>query len=350
MIYTNDENELLRNLTNIKEKVYLFGGGRICSRFLNGLTDIVKFTGIFDNDPTRVGNKINGIEILPLELLNNISKESVFIITFYPGYARDIIQQLKNKGFTRIIFYAELVKDIELSKDMPYIFTDDEKNKISIVRTWLDEKSLAIYDSIIEKRKNGTTNYSDIMDYQNEQYFDLSIVKFDENEVFIDGGAYTGDTLKYFIQYCPKFEKYYCFELDNKNFEKLYQYANQFPNVECINAGLGDKEEIVNFNASKLESKICNHGDNKAKIVTIDNTVNEKVSFIKLDVEGYEIKTILGALNTIKKYRPKLAISIYHNVSDLWEIPIMIKNEVPEYKIHIRHYTPEKYDTVMYAI
>lgn len=69
-----------------------------------------------------------------------------------------------------------------------------------------------------------------------------------------------------------------------------------------------------------------------------------------MDVEGAELIALKGAEQTIKKYKPKLAISIYHKPNDLWEIPLLIKSWVPEYKIYIRHYNVVSSETIMYAI
>lgn len=90
-------------------------------------------------------------------------------------------------------------------------------------------------------------------------------------------------------------------------------------------------------------------GNSECEICSIDNTINEAVNFIKADVEGYELKMLQGAKEHIKKYKPKLAISIYHSPYDLFEIAEYIKTLVPEYKFKIRHHSTCFYDTVLYC-
>jgi hypothetical protein len=87
---------------------------------------------------------------------------------------------------------------------------------------------------------------------------------------------------------------------------------------------------------------------------TIDNFVQKnkiaKIDFIKLDIEGAEYECLLGASNTIKKFKPKLAICLYHKDSDFWKLPILIKNLVSDYKVFVEHHHVNQEETVLYAV
>lgn len=68
-----------------------------------------------------------------------------------------------------------------------------------------------------------------------------------------------------------------------------------------------------------------------------------------MDIEGAELDTLRGAAQTIKKYKPKLAICIYHRVLDFYEIPMFLKSLVPDYKFKVRQHEPGFCETVLYA-
>ena len=83
---------------------------------------------------------------------------------------------------------------------------------------------------------------------------------------------------------------------------------------------------------------------------SIDNVcAGDKVTLIKMDVEGSELKALEGAINVIKRDKPRLAICVYHKPEDLYEIPQWIKSVIPEYKLYLRQHERSDYETVLYA-
>ena len=74
------------------------------------------------------------------------------------------------------------------------------------------------------------------------------------------------------------------------------------------------------------------------------------MSFIKLDVEGFELLTLKGAKECIKKYHPRMAIALYHKKEDIIEIPQYIMELSNDYKFYLRIYSNEWFEIVLYAI
>ncbi len=97
-------------------------------------------------------------------------------------------------------------------------------------------------------------------------------------------------------------------------------------------------------------SKVCSNGVNVIEVDKLDNMIKTPVSFIKMDIEGAEGDAIEGAQETIRKYHPKLALSVYHKADDLWKIPEQIFSIRKDYKIYLRHYTEGFAETVMYFV
>jgi hypothetical protein len=86
-------------------------------------------------------------------------------------------------------------------------------------------------------------------------------------------------------------------------------------------------------------------------VATIDSVLGgTSVDIIKMDIEGAEYRALLGAQNSIKKHKPRLAICLYHNIEDFIEIPELILKMVPEYKLFLRHHSKSCTDTILYAM
>ncbi|ONI38468.1 hypothetical protein AN396_10560 [Candidatus Epulonipiscium fishelsonii] len=174
------------------------------------------------------------------------------------------------------------------------------------------------------------------------QYFD-EIVKLSENEVFVDFGGLTGETsLEFAKRTNYTYKQIYIFEPDPSNYEKTINNINtlNLKNVKVFNIGGWSKKDILRFkNNGTGQSKIEDAGTCQIEVDSLDNILGDTpVTFIKMDVEGAELETLIGAQEIIKKYKPQLAISIYHKPEDIFEIPTYIKELVPEYKLYFRKY------------
>ena len=185
-------------------------------------------------------------------------------------------------------------------------------------------------------------------------YFN-DVFDIQDDEIFVDCGAYDGKSVVDFIFYVKgKYKKIYAFEPDIANYTLCYNNLADLRDVFLYNSALSDSEGDYLFDSRGTQSsKIVGNdvGGNLIKIHTtkLDSLINEPVSFIKMDIEGAEYSAIHGATEIIRKCKPKLAISVYHNDDDLIRIPLLLRELVPEYKFYLRHHTAMYVDTVLYA-
>ena len=188
---------------------------------------------------------------------------------------------------------------------------------------------------------------------QTNQYFPEDIFSLSENEVFVDAGAFDGDTIRQFLKITKQKYKYiYAFEPDESNFKKMKK-TRYDENIIVYNAGLYDKTAQIGFLANKGGcSTVEIENSNKIQTYKFDELElpDHKITFVKMDIEGSELKALKGMKETIKKYKPKLAICIYHKFEDLWELPMYIKELVPEYRLYMRNYTTYFDEIVLYAV
>ena len=115
---------------------------------------------------------------------------------------------------------------------------------------------------------------------------------------------------------------------------------NSYKNIECFNCGVWNEKGTLYFQeASGTTSRISENGSMALKLDTIDDIVgDEKISLIKMDIEGAELNALRGAVKTLKRCRPILAISVYHRQDDLITIPQFIKSIYENCKFYIRKY------------
>lgn len=184
-----------------------------------------------------------------------------------------------------------------------------------------------------------------------KQYFD--VFSPDENEVFVDGGSFDGKTSFDFISWCQgSYTKIYAFEPNPKMSDELVERIRRekITGIELYPNALWNKKEILSFQENRSASCVNENGTLNIEAVSLDALIKEeKITFIKLDVEGSELKVLEGAKNIITRDKPKLAISIYHKNVDVLELPLYILQLVPEYKLYIRHYDLDMGETVLYA-
>ncbi|WP_169728203.1 FkbM family methyltransferase [Helicobacter pametensis] len=179
-----------------------------------------------------------------------------------------------------------------------------------------------------------------------------SIFAFGDSEIMIDCGAFTGDTALKFAQYCKTYRKIYAFEPDQISYQKLIKNTQNL-NITPFQKGVSSRSDTLSFD---IQDSGCSNFNKKGKlqiqVEAIDSLLkieNQPITFIKMDIEGSELEALRGAKQTIQKYKPKLAICIYHRKEDLITIPQYIKSLHPDYKIFIRNHQQIPEDTVLYA-
>ena len=184
-----------------------------------------------------------------------------------------------------------------------------------------------------------------------EQYLDMCAPV--DDEVMIDAGAYDGMTALRFLKWGgSKIKHVYSFEFDPLNVQKCEENLRCHEDkITLIPKGTWSKKETVYINSSgSTGNNVSNKGSTPVELTAIDDVVkDEKVTFIKMDVEGAELESLKGARNTIIKNHPRLAICAYHKLKDLYELPEYILSLVPEYRFYLRHYCSREWETVLYA-
>ena len=175
-----------------------------------------------------------------------------------------------------------------------------------------------------------------------EQYFDMDLFPCDEKEIFVDLGAYEGDTAEsYRSTYGLKaYNKIYCYEIVEDNIRKIKEKFAKDSRIIVRPVGVSNKTGVMYLsdNGTVNAQSLKEQGKNKVNTVTLDQDIKDKITFLKMDIEGEEKNAIEGARNHIQRDCPKMAISIYHSNEDLVDIYLKIKEIQPAYDFYLRYY------------
>ncbi|MDL2263817.1 FkbM family methyltransferase [Synergistaceae bacterium OttesenSCG-928-I11] len=319
------------------------------------------YTNIFRLDIQA--NHAEGI-YTPDEIMTGRTTDGVLIISSLV-YVQNIYYKAKEMGFLSVVMYYEIVEPLGIDQQA---FPDNfhietirglsrhllsEKDKyMNMYHHLEDDSSRICFLNNMLFRLTGDVSYIFDKDETVEQYFNELTTPFVQEMVFIDGGGFIGDTLEHFLR-CSKntFQSYYLFEPDPVCFTRAQKVTND-TRVRYIQKGLYSEPRIFFFESSggTPGGFVSEHGNMKIELTSIDHEVDEKVDFIKMDIEGAEREALRGASQTIITYKPKLAICLYHKYDDFTEVFDLVYSMNENYKFYIRHHQNNFAETVLYAI
>lgn len=218
---------------------------------------------------------------------------------------------------------------------------------------YLDEVTANLFQMGVEDKDIIIPEFTEVsLDIKNS-YFDSDIIKFNDHEVFVDGGCFNFGTCQILLEKCKTIKSIYAFEPDSNQWLSVQDGIDRsgFNHTYFIKKGLWSKTKELRFTQTfGGGSNVSENGTLVVPVTSIDDAIQESVTFIKMDIEGAELEALKGAARHIREEKPKLAICVYHKPEDMFEIPMYIKSLTPEYRLFMRHYSNIEVETVLYAI
>ena len=346
----------------------LYGAGRLGSRTLAGARaegrTVLAFT---DAAPHLWGTSHEGVPVLsPQDAVARFGQTALFVVAVWRtegghtfGETRALLSRL---GCSSVVSFVPLYWRYA-ERFLPYL-TIDRPDKVVAARDdveraaalWADEASRCQY--VAQLRWRLQADFDAVTEAcAGEQYFPPDLVRLRPGEVFVDCGAYDGDTLRSLLSLCPDFAAAHSFEPDPASFAALATYRAGLPSEVAARVALhavatSDSARVAKFaGQGSLSSGLHAAGSHTVTCATLDGVLaGVTPTFLKLDVEGAEAATLRGAERIIRRHRPVIAAAAYHCQSDLWDLPLQLAALCVGYRFYLRAHQAEGFELVCYAV
>lgn len=360
------ETTLEKTIGPYGSSIVLFGAGNLGRRALGALraagTSPLAFA---DNNPALWEKSIDDVPVMsPAVAAAKYGDTAVFLVTIWsPGGGLSKAQrQLAVLGCRRIApFHAIRWRHPErfgaiYCVDLPHKVIEHKDLVTEALQLWADEASRREYVAQVRFRLSpdfhAVAPPTDL-----EQYLPDDLFTVNADDVFVDCGAFDGDTLRSLVKRGrDSTPEVVAFEPDPLNFQKLTAYIATLPTgvrarVHARAAAVGSVAGTVRFAHSGTgSSAISQEGTYEVECVALDDVfVGKRATYIKMDIEGAEADALAGARRIIQTHSPILAISVYHKQDDLWRLPLLIRSLSDVYRLYLRPYD-ELFDLVCYAV
>lgn len=232
-----------------------------------------------------------------------------------------------------------------------------------------DETSRRVFDGVVRARLSG--RLADLERTSSDRGEVWDILHGADIRTALDLGAYTGDSLRELREHAPHLRAALCMEPDARSYRRLSAYgeelAGQGVKVFPMQAAAWSADTMLTFhetgnrNASLLAVPQSRERLREVSARMPDTAWREilpelppdcrKPDYIKYDVEGAEHEALLGSRELLERDHPRLLVSVYHKSTDLWELPLLVRELYPTAKLYLRRMSGvPAWDIELYAV
>jgi FkbM family methyltransferase len=348
-------------------RLVLFGAGNLGRKVLAALrAEGIEPLAFVDNNEQLWGTKIDGLTVLPRpEGAKCFGQSATFCVTTWRGEGTDTMadccRSLQSLGCTNVIDFGPLFW--KFSRRLLPHYSLDLPHKVLLAKDkvragfdlWHDDVSRAEY--LAQVRWRLRLDFDNLpLPVSEKIYFPASLINLSPDEVFVDCGAFDGDTIRDFLKNSDgRFRRIYAFEADKRNFTKLARYVGDLPaplreRIQVVEKAIAENAGILRFSATGTDAAAVSAQGIEVASVALDTQLAEAPTFIKMDIEGSEPEALRGASGLISRHAPILCVCVYHAQDHLWRVPQQIADHGVGYEMHLRPHLRASWDLVCYAI
>lgn len=342
--------DLWSYLKTADKPIVLYGMGNGADKIYNELKNNgIEIDGIFATAEFVRQKTVYGFPLVDYSVIKQKFGSVIVLVCFGTNRAEvfeeiNRISKEQELYFPDVPVYGEDIFNLQYAKE-------NRKRLIDVYSRLADEKSKKTFENTVYYKLTGKCEYLYDCEVSVDEPYE-NFFKLDNNETYLDLGAYNGDTLLDFKSRVKNYKNIIAVEPNFRSFGKLKENTADFSNTEYVNVFISDQKKIIEISRGKGRGTAQIGSGVKVEADSVDNIVGDNlITLLKADVEGEEINMLKGAENTVKKCLPKMQIACYHRSDDLWTIPEAVLNITNDYDIYMRHfpYLPA-WDTNFYFV
>ncbi len=301
-------------------------------------------------DPFVAGNKFDDEFFRLIDICRTKSSDTLFELIKYSVF------NLKNQSLQKYNYFVEYFakyplwgtlepekNDFETLKRRAVVLKRHSYDFLWLYRKLADYLSKRTLCSILFNWMIIDTNEIRYIKSIFPDYYEPDIFPNNKDDIFVDIGAYVGDSIINYIKtYGDDYKKIYAYEISPQSCEIMRQNLKNLHDIEIRCKGVSS--EAGEFFMAASSEMSSNHlsvsGDSsseRVETVALDEDIPEGFTFLKMDIEGAEYDALRGSEQIIRRCKPKLAVCVYHGYDDLWRIPALIDSYNSGYSFYLRH-------------
>lgn len=326
------ETPLFPYLKTLSDPIFIYGMGNGAEKLKTELDEEnIPLAGVFASDEFVRGHSFLGYKVIKY---SDLPKNAVILLAF-GSFLPEMLERFDKMAAEHRFFAPDLPLFGE-ERFCHEALSAKEREAAAAFELLADEQSRLVFKNTLLHKISGKIGYLREMETPKSEIY-RNLLRIGENEDFLDLGAYDGNTVRELLSYTNgNFSSITALEPDPKNFKKLLQKT---PQALCLNKGVYSFRGEIAFSTEASRNSSVNIGGKRTvEVDTIDNIVGaHPISYIKMDVEGSEREALLGGIKTIREQHPKLFISAYHKMWDIFELINLLHDIEPSYNIYLRH-------------
>ena len=319
--------------------VFLYGTGNGADKILDVLMSLgIPVRGVFSSDGFVRDRTFRGFPVRSYDDVRRECGDDITILLAFGTNRPEVMEKIRELDERHRLLIPEVPLYGGELFDGAYV--REHRNELDHARSLFEEeRSAALFDAAVEFRLTG--RLSCLEDTEAFMETCASLIGAQRIETAVDGGAFRGDSTED-LRRALSPRKIYALEPDPKTFRKLLCYCEEHPEAEPVNAALWEEDGTIPFVSGGSRGSGRDGTNRRAEATRVPalklDTLAEGVcvDFLKLDVEGSELRALRGGRRTILRDRPNLAVSLYHRTEDLFLLTEEVRALLPEHRLFLR--------------